>query len=70
MLEQFAVDVEKRQVTHESGVSFSFYCYRSEQDWERAGPSVVRNHDLYDGNYLVLAKGAKIAALHAGMRHF
>jgi len=42
----FSVDVEKRKVTHVSGVVFSFYRRQTEKDWIESGPAHVRNPSL------------------------
>jgi hypothetical protein len=67
-VDDFSVDVEKRQVRHMSGVVFSFYCRQTEKDWIESGPAHVRNPSLYDGDYFELAVPAKEAALLHGMK--
>jgi hypothetical protein len=64
----FTVDVPKREVTHKSGASVTFYEYPNEADWLSAG-GVSRNPHLYDGPLSEFVDRARKAAIAAGMTH-
>jgi hypothetical protein len=67
---QFAVDLATRSVTHTpSGIVFSFYEYTTEEDWFKAGASVMRDAPTWDGDRGALHVAAKAAATSAGMKY-
>ena len=66
---EFEIDRAKRKVTHKpSGITFSFYEYTTEEDWDKAAPASYRERPDWDGDRLMLAMAAKHAAKVHGMK--
>lgn len=64
----FEVNLDSRRAKHApSGISFTFYEYRTEDDWRDAGPSHLMDNPAWPGDRKALALAAKSAALAAGM---
>jgi hypothetical protein len=63
----FQVDVDKRTVTHASGVEFSYYDYHNEADWVATDVALVSNPSLFQGDINQLAAMAKHFAIQNGM---
>ena len=65
----FFVDLNARKVLHKpSGIWFSFYEYRNEEDWLASDSVILRDTTKFDGDYAELAAAAKGAALVSGMK--
>ena len=63
-------DVDLRERTHRpSGVTFSFYAYKNEEDWQAAGAAVRSGNSDWDGDVRGLAIAAKRAAVAKGMKY-
>jgi hypothetical protein len=68
-ISDFMVDVRDRTVIHKpSKILFSFYEYRTEDDWETSQSVIYRDNPDFTGDRLELAAAAKRAALANGMK--
>ncbi len=65
----FDVDLVKREVIHRpSGIRFSFYEYRTEDDWLSSSSTIFSDNAEWSGDRGALAAEAKKAAINAGMK--
>ncbi len=68
-VEEFDVDLRERTVLHRpSGITFSFYEYHNEDDWEKSDSVIYRERPDWQGDRMLLAAAAKRAALAKDMR--
>ncbi len=67
--DDFDVDLSERKVIHKaSGIWFSFYEYRNEDDWRRSDSVMYHDNPKWTGDRHELAKAAKKAAIAKGMK--
>ena len=64
-----AVDLAAWSVRHSSGAVIKFRSYECEADWLRSDVGTIERGDLFRGPQDELIRGAKQAAIAAGMRY-
>jgi hypothetical protein len=68
-IDEFEVDLSEREAHHKpSGITFSFYAYTNEDDWQKADTVIFRDNPNFECDRMDLAAAAKAAALAKGMR--
>lgn len=67
--EHFEVDLDKRKVTHTSGVEITYYDYYNDEDWQATDAGLMRNPSLFEGDIGELVAMAKRIAIQRGMGH-